>query len=98
MATAAVAQLKSTLSRCLARVKAGEELIVTERRKPIARIIPMGHSSPSRGQSDLDDLERAGLIHRGTGRLPRGFWRKARMKDPKGQVLSALLQERREGR
>lgn len=98
MATAAVAQLKSTLSRCLARVKAGEELIVTERRKPIARIVPIQRCSPTRGQADLDDLERAGLIRRGTGRLPRDFWRRTRVKDPKGHLLSALLQERSEGR
>ncbi len=41
MKHAAVAKLKATLSEYLARVKAGEEVIVTERGKPIARIVPL---------------------------------------------------------
>lgn len=98
MATAAVAQLKSTLSRCLARVKAGEELIVTERKKPIARIVPIRHTSSAPGISDLQELERAGLIRRAKKRLSRNFWTAVRPKDPEGRGLAALLKERREGR
>ncbi|PYN64673.1 MAG: type II toxin-antitoxin system prevent-host-death family antitoxin, partial [Candidatus Rokuibacteriota bacterium] len=42
MTSAAVAKLKASLSEYLARVKAGEEVIVTERGKPIAKIVPFG--------------------------------------------------------
>ena len=42
MKSAAVSKLKATLSEHLARVKAGEEVVVTERGKPIARIVPLG--------------------------------------------------------
>jgi len=42
MKTAAVSKLKAGLSEYLARVKAGEEVIVTERGKPIAKIVPFG--------------------------------------------------------
>ncbi|MFQ5520338.1 MAG: type II toxin-antitoxin system Phd/YefM family antitoxin, partial [Candidatus Methylomirabilia bacterium] len=45
MKLANVAKLKATLSEYLARVKAGEEVIVTERGKPIARIVPFTRDS-----------------------------------------------------
>ncbi len=35
-------ELKSALSRCLKRVRAGETIVVTDRGQPIARIIPVG--------------------------------------------------------
>ena len=39
MDTAGVKEIKNNLSRYLARVKAGEEVLITERGKPIARIV-----------------------------------------------------------
>src|SRR5438477_312306 len=42
MRSATVSKLKATLSEHLARVKAGEEVVVTERGKPIAKIVPIG--------------------------------------------------------
>jgi antitoxin (DNA-binding transcriptional repressor) of toxin-antitoxin stability system len=39
MDTAGIRDVKNNLSRYLARVKAGEEVLITERGKPIARII-----------------------------------------------------------
>jgi prevent-host-death family protein len=39
--TAAVAELKAQLSRYLSRVKAGEEILVTERGTPVARLVPV---------------------------------------------------------
>ncbi len=41
MRSATVSKLKAALSEHLARVKAGEEVIVTERGKPIAKIVPI---------------------------------------------------------
>jgi prevent-host-death family protein len=41
MKSAAVSTLKATLSACLAKVKAGEEVIVMERGKPIAKLVPL---------------------------------------------------------
>ena len=96
METATVVRLKSQLSRYLRRVKAGEEVIVTERGVPIARLVPVGKRTPD--LDDLRDLERQGLIRLGTGRLPRNFWKLPRPRDPKGRVLKALLEERESGR
>jgi prevent-host-death family protein len=41
MKTAAVSALKASLSEYLAGVKAGEEIIVTDRGKPIAKLMPL---------------------------------------------------------
>lgn len=39
MHTTGIKEIKNNLSRYLARVKAGEEIMITERGRPIARII-----------------------------------------------------------
>mgnify|MGYP001048111290 CR=1 FL=1 len=39
MLTIGVKEMKNNLSRFLARVKQGEEVVITERGKPIARIV-----------------------------------------------------------
>lgn len=97
MKNATVSKLKATLSSYLAKVKAGEEVIVTERGKPIAKIVPIAHDAGTI-PAHLQELARAGLVRLGTGKLPPAFWKLPRPKDPKGEVLRALLEERAEGR
>jgi prevent-host-death family protein len=97
MKSAAVSKLKASLSEYLVRVKAGEEVLVTERGKPIAKIVPIS-SEMSDLPPHLLDLARAGLVRLGSGRLPKGFWKMPRPKDKEGLVLKALLEERAEGR
>lgn len=97
MATVAVSRLKARLSEFLVKVKRGEELIVTERGKPVARIVPVTPADEAE-ERRLERLEKAGVLRRGSGRLPRGFWKWPRPKDPRGLVLKALLEEREEGR
>jgi len=96
MRSAAVSKLKATLSEHLARVKAGEEVIVTERGKPIAKIVPIG-----RGEAEVPahllELARAGLIRLGTGKLPKGFWKLPRPAVPGGAAVKAVLEERESG-
>ena len=96
METAPVVRLKSRLSHYLRRVKAGEEVVVTERGVPIARLVPVGKRTSD--LDDLRDLERQGLIRLGTGRLPKDFWTLRRPRDPEGRVLKALLEERESSR
>ena len=97
MTSAAVAKLKASLSEYLARVKAGEEVIVTERGKPIAKVVPFGRDE-ARFPPHVLELARAGLIRLGSGKLPKGFWKMPRPADPTGAVLKALLEEREGGR
>jgi prevent-host-death family protein len=95
MKTAAVARLKAELSRYLRLVKSGEEILVTERRVPVARLVPIEQGDSA--DEGLRDLERQGLIRRGSGKLPAGFWKQKRARDPKGFLLKTLLEEREAG-
>ena len=95
MKTAAIAELKANLSRFLSRVKAGEEVLVTERNVPVARLVPL---RPADDESeDLRDLERQGLVRIGAGGLAKDFWKRPRPKDRKGGVRRAVTQERESG-
>ena len=97
MKSAAVAKLKATLSEYLAKVKAGEEVIVMERGKPIAKLVPLA-ADGSTGSAHLLALARAGLVRLGSGKLPAGFWKMPRPKDRQGAGSKALLTEKSEGR
>jgi prevent-host-death family protein len=97
MKTAAVSELKASLSEYLGKVKAGEEVIVTDRGRPIARIVPLGRDE-SEISPHLLTLERAGLARIGRGEIPPEFWRRRRPVDKQGAALAALLEERKEGR
>jgi prevent-host-death family protein len=97
MKRAAVSELKARLSRYLAAVKIGEEVLVTERGKPVAKLIPV----PASGEEDherLREMVRQGLLRPPSKRLPKTFWAQPRPEDPQARVLEALLDERRQGR
>lgn len=51
MKTTAVARLKAQLSKYLRLVKAGEEILTTEREVPVAKIVPIRN-----GAGDLESL------------------------------------------
>lgn len=97
MKTAAVSELKALLSKYLSKVKAGEEVVVTDRGRPIAKIVPIKRAEMEI-PAHLLTLERAGLARIGKSSLPTSFWKLSRPKDKKGAVLKALLREREEGR
>jgi prevent-host-death family protein len=96
MKRVAVRELKARLSEYLALVKAGEEVVVTERGKPVARLAPIP-SYPILPQR-LAEMERLGLVRLGSGQLPDNFWELPRFQDPEGRALKALIAEREEGR
>jgi len=96
MKTAAVAKLKAGLSEYLAMVKDGEEIIVTDRGKPIAKISPL-----KRDETDvplhLKRLEKAGLVRIGHA-VSKDIFRLPRLSDKKGSALKALIDERENSR
>jgi prevent-host-death family protein len=96
MQSAAIAVLKARLSRYLDRVKAGEEVVVTERGRPIARIVPIRPAGDEE-EAQLADLERKGLLRRGNGSIPESFWTRPVPDDPGGLTLKGLLDDREEG-
>jgi prevent-host-death family protein len=96
MKTAAVSELKARLSEYLNQVKAGMEVLITDRGKPVARLVPISRSKDHK--ESLSRMEKQGLIRLGSGKLPKDFWRLHRPDDPEGLVLKALLEEREAGR
>jgi prevent-host-death family protein len=96
METTAVSELKAKLSEYLSKVKAGNEVLITERGKAVARLSPISRSKSFR--PSLARMEKLGLIKIGPRRLPRNFWSIHRPTDPEGWVLRALLEERESGR
>ena len=61
METVGVKELKNHLSRYLRGVKAGEEVLVSERGKVVARIIPAGEGVVSEAEA-LHGLQGRGLV------------------------------------
>jgi prevent-host-death family protein len=97
MVSTSISKLKATLSAYMEQVKAGEEVLVTERGRPVARLVPVLRSD--RVIPDhLLDLERAGLVRIGSTKLPGNFWKLPRPKDAAGHGLEILLEDRELGR
>lgn len=97
MRSAGISKLKASLSEYIDAVKAGEEVLVTDRGKAVARIVPVAADRlalPDR----LRKLEGAGLLRVGSGKVPKGFWTAPHPEDRKGKALAAILAEREEGR
>jgi antitoxin (DNA-binding transcriptional repressor) of toxin-antitoxin stability system len=96
--SAKIADLKNNLSRYLQHVKAGGSVMMLERDRPVAQIVPLSGSRGRRAGVDarLARLERRGIIRRGTGGLPDwlGQRRPPRLR---GSVLKDLLAERGRG-
>ena len=56
--TVGIRDLKAQLSKYIQQVKAGETVIITERGKPIGRIVPTEPTTETR----LKELEQAGML------------------------------------
>ncbi len=97
MGRVGVAELKASLSQYLARVQAGETVVVTDHGRPVARLVPVtaGEQEP---EERLRAMERLGLVRRGGGPLPPDFWDRPRPVDAAGRSLALLLAEREGGR
>jgi antitoxin (DNA-binding transcriptional repressor) of toxin-antitoxin stability system len=92
-----IAELKNNLSRHLDHVRSGGTVLVLDRDRPVARIVPLGGAPEESADADrLARLERRGLVRRGSGGLPDWFGRR-RPPKVRGSVLADLLAERRTG-
>jgi len=96
MKRASVSELKASLSAYLVGVKNGEEVLVTERGRPIARLVP---ALSAEGASDRKKrLIRAGILQAGSTKLSPELWKTSPVRDPEGKLLQSLLEERLSGR
>jgi antitoxin (DNA-binding transcriptional repressor) of toxin-antitoxin stability system len=95
MKEAKISEIKNHLSRYLALVRRGETVRILDRDRPVAHIVPI-LSVVTAGHEALADMERKGLVRRGSGVIDPEILEE----DPPGMpngVLAALLDER-EGR
>jgi prevent-host-death family protein len=95
MTTTSISELKAKLSAYLDIVRQGDEVLVTDRGKVIARLAPVGGVESE--DSRRDTLIRSGRVRPATARLPKGFWDKPHPRDADGRSLGALLDERAGG-
>jgi prevent-host-death family protein len=99
MKTAGVAELKAKLSAHLALVKRGEEILVTERGRPIARIVPVEPAETDE-EARVQRLAGKGLVKLperpwGPGEL-EAFLSRPKVRVPEGTVARLIEEERRE--
>jgi prevent-host-death family protein len=91
---ATISQTKNHLSAYLELVKRGETVLILERDRPIARLIPV-EASERGDAARLAELERLGIIRRAKRRPPRKLPPPIEL--PEGvSLLEALLKEREE--
>jgi len=86
-----IADLRNRLTRYLKEVRAGEEIVVCDRQRPIARIVPFT-------VDDADDaaLVASGLMRKGSGVLPPSFWKARRAPVTRQAAAAAVRADRDE--
>lgn len=94
MPRASVSELKARLSAYLDMVRQGEDVLVTDRGRLIARLTPVRGGELEEGRREL--LLRSGRLQAPSAPLPDGFWDLPGPNDPEGRSLAALLAEREE--
>ncbi len=80
-----IRELRAGLSRYVERVKEGEEIVVTEHGRPVARLVPVN------GERKIDRLIREGVVRRAQRA-------KGPMPEPiriKGTVSDIVIEQRR---
>jgi antitoxin (DNA-binding transcriptional repressor) of toxin-antitoxin stability system len=93
-----IAELKNRLGFYLRAVRRGEAVLVRDRDRVIARIEPAGERAARDGDERLGELERRGIVRRGSGPLTREILaRRVRPRRP-ADAVGALLREREDGR
>jgi prevent-host-death family protein len=95
MKTAGVAELKAKLSAHLALVKRGEEVLVTERGRPIARIVPV-EPAETDDEARVQRLAAKGLIRMGRKRGPKRPLPAPIYGIPEGALVEAVREDRDE--
>lgn len=95
MRTVNIADLKNNLSAHLERVRAGEEILVKDRNRPIAKLVPL----PPGDDLHAEELElaAAGLLRLPTSSLPETYWQMPAPRVPLADAVAAVTLERNEG-
>jgi len=87
-----IADLRNRLTQYLREVRAGEEIVIRDRQRPIAKIVPL----PPDDQSDDADLVASGLLRKAERPLPASFWRARRPRVSVRAAVAAVSKDREE--
>jgi prevent-host-death family protein len=98
MVTASISETKAKLSALLDLVRAGEIVTITDRGRPVARLVPAAGSDEGDNEARLQRLERAGLIRRPRQQLDVEAFISRPKIDLGGGVVEQLIEDRRSGR
>ncbi len=95
MTRTSISELKARLSAFLDIVRQGDEVLVTDRGRVIAKLSPVTGDLHEEGRREA--LLRSGRLTAPTAPLPKNFFKSPHPRDPNGESLSGLLAERGEG-
>lgn len=99
MSSINISSLKDQLSAVLQRVRKGEEIVVMDRDRPVARLTPITHAAAGDAVSQLRELQQRGIVLAASKARPTRRWIESHLvRGMKGSAVAALLQERDEGR
>ena len=91
-----MAKVKANLSSYLKRVKAGQEVLITERGLPVAKLVPL--EGQQQQKTLRAQLIRDGLLIPGRGKIRDSFLEPPPKPTGGKTLLEYLLEEREEGR
>ena len=99
MRTATISDAKNHLSAYIDLVRQGETVVILDRNKPVARLMPIDPATDLDHEARLSELERKGVLRRAEVRPSRGLL-KSLPPAPKikGDLLAVLIAERSESR
>jgi hypothetical protein len=86
--------MEARLEEYLRKVKGGEEVLAARNRELAERPPVSKPAYRTREEDRLLQLEREGVVKRGTGMLPDGFWELPIPEDPEGLLRKALEEDR----
>ncbi len=85
-----IADLRNHLTRYLKEVRAGEEIVIRDRKLPFAKIVPLAHDA------DAEDvaLVASGQMRKAECALPASFWRMRRSPIERRVAATAVSRDR----
>lgn len=96
MTSVSISDLKARLSAFIDIVRHGDEVLVTDQGRPVARLVPARDDEQEDGQREI--LIRSGRLRAPSATSVPDFWTRSRALDADGRALDALLEERDSGR
>lgn len=87
-----IADLRNHLTRYLKEVRAGEEIVVRDRQRPFAKIVPLAPSDDAEDSA----LVASGLMKKAERSLPASFWRVRRSAVSRDVAAGAVSRDRDE--